>query len=147
MSDDAASPASLLSHGTPAGGGARILIEAVRRIGVGGLNDAYAASLMMGAFGLSFRRPLVLVRAMMAELARASHQSIMIAPACCCRATIAEMLLLRIVSEARDDPRRAHALIGDLCGIDRGLGILSSAQAVAQAFEDLGRPIGEVGGV
>jgi len=147
MSDDAASPASLLSHGTPAGRGARILIEAVRRIGVGGLNDAYAASLMMGAFGLSFRRPLVLVRAMMAELARASQRSIMIAPACCRRATIAEMLLLRIVSEARDDPRRAHALIGDLCGIDRGLGILSSAQAVAQAFEDLGRPIGEVGGV
>lgn len=147
MPDEAESTARLLPHNAPEETGARILLQAVRRIGVGGLNDAYAASLLMGAFGMSFRRPLVLVRAMMSELARASNRSIMIAPSCCCRMTIAEMLLLRILSEAREDPRRAHGLIGELCGVEQAFGILSSAQAVAQAFDDLGRPITDPGEV
>jgi len=141
MSDEAASTSSLLPHGAPEESGALLFLNAVRRIGIGGLGDAYAASMMMGAFGLSFRRPLVLMRALMAETARASQRSIMIAPSCCCRMTVAESILLGAVAIAREEPFAAHQRICQLCGIENAIGILSSAQAVAQAFADLGRPI------
>lgn len=141
MSDETATD-RLLPHSAPDDdSGARILLQTVRRIGVGGLNDAYAASLMMGAFGISFRRPLILARALMAELARASHQPIMIAPSCCCRMTGGEAMLLRAAALATAHPGLAHDLLCNLCGIENGIGILSSAQALGQAFADLGRPI------
>lgn len=141
MSEEIASTASLLPHGAPDESGARLFLNAVRRLGVGGLGDAYAASMMMGVFGLSFRRPLVLMRALMAEVARASQRSIMIAPSCCCRMTVAESMLLGAVAIAREEPVAAHRRLCQICGIDNAIGILSSAQAVAQAFADLGRPI------
>lgn len=137
----ATSTASLLPHGAPDESGARLFLQTVRRMGVGGLGDAYAVSLLIGAFGLSFRRPLVLTRALMAEVARASQRSIMIAPSCCCRMTLAESILLGAVATAREQPAMAHQRLCQLCGVDKALGILSSAQAVAQAFADLGRPI------
>lgn len=141
MSEHDISTARLLPHGAPDDSGAQLFLHTVRRIGVGGLGDAQAASMLIGAFGLSFRRPLVLMRALMAELARASHQSIMIAPSCCCRMTIAESILLRAVSLSCGKPRLAHEILCNLCGIESGIGILSSTQAVSQAFADLGRPI------
>jgi hypothetical protein len=141
MSEHAPITARLLPHDAPDQSGARLFLQVVRRIGVGGLDDAHAASLLIGTFGLSFRRPLVLMRALMAELARASQQSIMIAPSCCCRMTIAESMLLRAVAHAGEQPRLAHRILCELCGIEGGIGVLSSAQAVAQAFADLGRPI------
>jgi len=141
MSEPAPSTAHLLPHVTPEDSGARLFLHGVRRMGVGGLNDAHAASMMIGAFGLSFRRPLVLLRALMAELARASRQTIMIAPSCCCRMTTAESMLLGAIARAQAKPRLAHDIFCRLCGIERALGMLSSAQALAQAFADLGRPI------
>jgi len=141
MSDPAPSSASLLPYSAPDDSGARLFLLGVRRMGVGGLNDAHAANMMIGAFGLSFRRPLVLQRALMAELARASHETIMIAPACGCRMTTAESMLLGALARALAKPRLAHDVFCRLCGIDNAVGILSSAQALAQAFADLGRPI------
>ena len=143
MSEPAASTERLLPHSAPDDSGARLFLQTVRRIGVGGLNDAHAASLVIGSFGMSFRRPLVLMRALMAELARASHRSIMIAPSCCCRMTIAESMLVRAVAISCEQPRLAHERFCNLCGIESAIGVLSSAQAVAQAFADLGRPIEE----
>lgn len=140
MSEPAPSTTHLLPHSAPDDSGARLFLLAVRRIGVGGLNDASAASLMIGAFGLPFRRPLVLVRALMAELARASERTIMIAPSCC-RMTTAESMLLGAVARANGKPRLAHDIFCRLCGIDNAIGVLSSAQALSQAFADLGRPI------
>jgi hypothetical protein len=141
MSEHAESTARLLPHSAPDGSGARLFLGSVRRMGIGGLGDAQAASVLIGAFGLSFRRPLVLMRALMAELARASQRSIMIAPSCCCRMTIAESMLLRAATISREQPSRSHEILRRLCGIESAIGILSSAQAVAQAFADLGRPI------
>lgn len=141
MAEHSVSTDRLLPHRAPDDSGARLFLQAVRRMGVGGLNDAQAASMLIGVFGLSFRRPLVLMRAMMAELARASRQSIMIAPSCCCRMTIAESMLLRAVGVAVDQPRLSHGILCNLCGLESAIGILSSAQAVGQAFADLGRPI------
>jgi len=141
MSEHAESTARLLPHSTPDGSGARLFLSSVRRMGVGGLGDAQAASALIGAFGLSFRRPLVLMRALMAEMARASQRSIMIAPSCCCRMTIAESMLLGAVARSSERPRQSHDMLCHLCGMESAIGVLSSAQAVAQAFADLGRPI------
>lgn len=141
MTEHVESIARLLPHSAPDDSGARLFLHGVRRIGVGGLGDAQAASMLIGAFGLSFRRPLILLRALMAELARASHRSIMIAPSCCCRMTIAESMLLRTTVFSREQPRLAHDILCHLCGVDSAIGVLCSAQAVSQAFADLGRPI------
>ena len=141
MSESPPSTAHLLPHVTPEDSGARLFLHGMRRIGVGGLNDAHAANMMIGAFGLSFRRPLVLLRALMAELARASHQPITIAPSCACRMTTCESMLLGALARAIEKPRLAHDIFCRLCGIGEAVGVLSSAQALAQAFADLGKPI------
>jgi hypothetical protein len=131
----------ILPHGAPPGDGARLLLHIIRRMGAGGINDAHAVNALIGAFGLSFRRPLVLSRAMMAELSRASSRSILIAPACCGRMTGAESVIISAVAQACDSPASAHELLCMICGVPTCLGLLSSTQAVALAFADLGRPI------
>jgi hypothetical protein len=141
MSEPAQQTTGLLPYITPDTGGARLFLHGVRLMGVGGLNDAHAACMMIGAFGLSFRRPLVLLRALMAELARGSSRTIMIAPNCCARMTMAESMLLDAVARAQEKPALAHDIFRRLCGIDEASAMLSGAQALAQAFADLGRPI------
>ena len=141
MAQHAESLSHLLPHTAPDITGTRLFLQVVRRMGVGGLNDAHAANMLISVFGLSFRRPLILTRALMAELARASTCSIMIAPSCCCRMTLAESMLVRAVAQSHDDPHGAHRTLCRLCLIEQGIGVLSSAQAVALAFADLGRPI------
>lgn len=141
MTSKAAPIADILPVHTPEGDGVRLFLHSMRRMGIGGLNDAQAANAMIGQFGISFRRPLVLMRALMAEMARVSERSIMIAPACCCRMTMGESMLLDAVSGSRESPRAAHAMFRALSGADNCLGLLSSAQAVAQAFADLGQPL------
>lgn len=141
MADQAGPISDILPHGAPADDGARLLLHAIRRMGLGGINDAHAANAIIGAFGLSFRRPLVLMRALMAELSRASKRSIVIAPSCCVRMTAGEALLVQAVAIAVEAPHEAHRRLCGICGISNCLGLLSSAQAVAQAFADLGRPI------
>lgn len=120
---------------------ARLLLFAIRRMAIAGLDDAHAAHAIFAHFGMSYRRPLVLIRAMMAEIARASQQTVKVAPCCCLRMTSDEATLLKIVEEAADHPRRAHALLTDLMGTPDCLGVLTTAQAVGQAFADLGKPL------
>src|SRR4051812_45479158 len=124
MADNAEPLSHLLPHIAPDVTGTRLFLQVVRRMGVGGLNDAHAANTLIGVFGLSFRRPLVLTRALMAELARASTASIMIAPSCCCRMTLAESILVRAVARSHDDPHGAHRALCRLCRIDQGIGVL-----------------------
>jgi hypothetical protein len=141
MGERTGSISEILPHGAPPGDGARLLLHIIRRMGTGGINDAHAVNTLIGAFGLSFRRPLVLMRAMMAELSRASTRSILIAPACCGRMTGAESAIVGAVTHACESPAASHAALCMICGVPACLGLLSSAQAVAQAFADLGRPI------
>ncbi len=121
---------------------ARLLIYSIRRMAEGGLKDAFAANAMLSLFGARSRRPLLLLRALMAEMARSSQRQITLAPCCCMRTTSAEAELLMIIGTALDRPRFAHARLCSLLGVEHNLGVLSSAQALAQAFADLGRPIG-----
>lgn len=137
--------AELLPHPRPASAQARLLLFTVRRIAAGGLDDAHAASALLMHFGLGFRRPLVLLRALMAELSRVSRRTLALAPCCCHRITADEAILLQIVETALCDPRGAHARIGVMLGIGVGatdcLGALTSAQALSSAFADLGWPL------
>ena len=119
----------------------RLFIYAVRRMAQGGLNDAFAANAFLSLFGARSRRPLILLRALMAEMARTSHNQIIVAPCCCRMMTAQEAELLLIVSESRERARFAHARICELLGVDHALGVLSSAQALAQAFGDLAHPL------
>jgi len=133
---------TILLRPVPACGNARMLVYAMRRMAVGGLNDAFAANALLSLFGARARRPTMLLRAMMAEIARSSQRQIVIAPCCCRMLTHAEAEMLLILTNAQDRPRFAHARICSLLESEHALGVLSSAQAVAQAFSDLGRPIG-----
>lgn len=119
----------------------RTLLFAMRRMAMGGLNDAHATHAMFSTLGRSHRRPLVLLRALMAELARCSRNRILVAPCCCGRMTHGEAMLMGALGVAGTDARRAHNRLSMLLGTSDCLGALSSAQALAQAFEDLGRPL------
>jgi hypothetical protein len=132
---------TMLLHPVPESPHARLYIYAMRRMAQGGLNDAFAANAMLSLFGTRSRRPLLLLRALMAEMARNSQRQIIIAPCCCRMMTAAERELMLILVAAQDRPRFAHGRICHLLGVEHALGVLSSAQAVAQAFSDLGRPL------
>ncbi|MDO7842641.1 DUF6628 family protein [Sphingomonas immobilis] len=121
---------------------ARLALFAMRRIGAHGLNDAVAAQALVHGFGRDFRRPLTLIRALMADLASASTMPIAIAPVCCGRMTPSERTLVTILARCETQPDSAAVLLGDLLGVRRADGVLASATAVAAAFADAGRPIG-----
>lgn len=125
----------------PGGYGNRLFLYVLRRMATAGVNDAHAANAMLGAFGRSYRRPLVLMRAMMLELARSATRKILVAPCCCARMTADEGLLMHAIGTALQDPHGAYDRVSTLLGSDDALGALTCLQAVAQAHGDLGRPL------
>eukprot|EP01037_Dinobryon_pediforme_P021865 gene21865-22849_t len=133
--------AATLPNAMPHDPNARLLLFAFRRLGAHGLNDAHAAHVLLEAFGEGFRRPLLLLRTMMADLARTATCPIAIAPCCCTRMTGAEATMLTIVARAETAPGTARLLLGDLIGVRRPDGVLASVTALAQAFADAGRPV------
>lgn len=138
----ASSPAGqALPHLLPACENARIAVFALRRIGAHGLADARAAHALFIAFGESFRRPLTLLRAFMADVAATATLPVAIAPCCCPRMTAAEDALLTALARAEIRPDSAALLLADLLGVRRADGVLAAATAVAAAFADEGRPI------
>lgn len=135
--------AASLPSPMPSDPNSRLLLFAFRRLGAHGLNDAQTANTMLHAFGAGFRRPLLLLRAMMADLAHTATCPIAIAPCCCMRMTSSEATMLTIVARAESAPEAAHLLLGDLIGVRRADGVLASVTALAQAFADAGRPVAE----
>ena len=133
--------AASLPNPMPQDANARLLLFAFRRLGAHGLNDAHTAHAMLQGFGEGFRRPLLLLRTMMADLARTATCPIAIAPCCCMRMTGAEATILTIVARAETAPDAARLLLGDLIGARRPDGVLASITALAQAFADAGRPV------
>ena len=130
-----------LPYALPACPNARIALFALRRMGAQGLHDARASHALFTAFGQEFRRPLVLMRALMADLAGTAAGTIAIAPCCCARMTAAERTMLTILARVETAPDTARLLIGDLLGVRRVDAVLASVAAVATAFADDGRPI------
>ena len=130
-----------LPYALPACPNARIALFALRRMGAQGLHDARASHALFTAFGQEFRRPLVLMRALMADLAGTAAGTIAIAPCCCARMTAAERTMLIVLARVETAPETARYLLGDLLGVRRVDAVLASAAIVATAFADDGRPI------
>lgn len=133
--------ATALPHVLPACPHARIALFAIRRMGAHGLADARAAHTLFTVFGQDFRRPLILMRTLMADLASHASGQIAIAPCRCARMTVAEAALMTILAQMEMAPGKAHFLMSDLLGVRRVDGVLASAAAVSAAFADEGRPI------
>ncbi|HEU4961488.1 MAG TPA: DUF6628 family protein [Sphingomonas sp.] len=131
-----------LPHALPDEPNARLALFAIRRLGAHGLNDALAAHCFMTTFGEGFRRPLMLMRAFMHELAGAATHPITIAPCCCARATPSEAALVTVLARAATAPGSARLLLVDQLGTRAAEGVLACATALAAAFADAGRPIG-----
>ena len=127
---------------SPDTSGARLALLAIRRLGAHGLDDAHTAQAFVAAFGNNFQRPLVLMRALLADLAQSANRPISIAPCCCARMTGAEAAILAALARAADRPHAARLLLGDLIGVRHPDGVLASAEAVAAAFADAGLPLG-----
>ena len=142
MSASISELSSLLPGSAPECGNRRLLLYSFRRMAAHGLNDAHAAHAMLTIFGRSYRRPLVLLRALAAELSRASNRKLLIAPCCCPRTTAAETVLVEAIAASLADPHAAHEAMTAMLGVRECIGALGSAQALAQSFADLGRPLG-----
>ncbi len=135
--------ADLLPHTAPASPYARLLLFGIRRMAAGGIDDAHAAHAFFTGFGLGYRRPLILTRALMAEVSRVSAIKLVVAPCCCPRVSVAEHELLRIVATATADPQGAHDALAGLLKVRDCLGLVTSAQAVAASFSDQGMPLND----
>ncbi len=125
----------------PDDAGARLLLFGVRQMGMHGLADACAANAFVTAFGKGFQRPLVLLRALMAEMAETSTGPIQIAPWCCPRMTASEAMLLTVLGRVREQPEVAALLLRDLLGVREANGTLTTAHALSNAFADMGLPL------
>lgn len=121
--------------------GSRLFLFTLRRMASAGVDDAHAANALLGHFGKSYRRPLILMRAMMLELSRVSNRRISVAACCCTRITPDEARLLEAVATAQVTPHAAYENLSAVLDTPVALGALTCAQAVAQSFADLGRPI------
>lgn len=119
----------------------RLLLFIVRRLAAHGLNDAHAANAMLCSFGMSYRRPLLLLRAFMMELARASHRSITVAPCCAARMTLDEGRIMAALTEAGSHHKSAARHLRHVTGEAGVFPALSAAMALSDAFKDLGRPL------
>lgn len=134
---------ALTLHDMPACDNARLFLFVFRRMGAHGLNDAIAAHAMLRVFGKAYRRPLMLMRALMADVATQTNVTIAIAPCCFTRITHAEVAMLTVIARAERQPAVAALLLSDLLGVRHIDGLLASATAVAGAFADAGHPVAE----
>lgn len=133
--------ALLVPHPAPDQKTARTLLIALRRIAAGGIDDASAANLLIGAFGMGYRRPLMYLRVLMQEISRVSQQPISVAPCCCPRMTEGEAAILLAIDSGTAHPQVARAALARVTGTLDLSPALSVAQALGTALEDLGRPI------
>jgi hypothetical protein len=108
---------------------------------VGSINDAHAAHAIFTGFGLSYRRPLMLLRALMAEVSHVANATLRVAHCCCPRMTGDEAILLDSIAEAARRPVQSHERLCGLLQVPTCPSVLASGEAVAVAFTDLGMPL------
>ncbi|MHA6719288.1 DUF6628 family protein [Sphingomonas sp. RS6] len=125
----------------PEDAGARLLLFAIRQTGAHGLSDASTAHAFVVAFGKHFRRPLVLVRALMQEMSAMAGGPVQIAPWCCPRMTAPEAALLDALGKVRTNPMGAQLLLADLLSVRDASGLLPTAHALAETFAQLMLPL------
>jgi hypothetical protein len=133
--------AHILPHPAPADQSTRMLLIAARRMAVHGLHDASAAMLMVQAFGIHFRKPLVLLRAFLMETSAAASGDIRIAPCCLPRMTEQEGAMLGAIAHATTHPDLAATHLARVIGQVAPGGLFTTAQALSMALEECGRPV------
>ncbi|MBP7952345.1 MAG: hypothetical protein KAZ17_02545 [Sphingorhabdus sp.] len=121
----------------------RLLLTIFRRMGAHSLRDAAACNMMMQHLGSAYRRPYLLMQAMMLDLSRHCRINLTIAPSCCRRMTTDEAQLIAIITATETNPQRAMTLLSDLTGNAECHAILATIDAVKEAFASLGRPLVE----
>jgi len=117
------------------------LLRVVRHMAIGGVNDARAASMLFNQYGRNHRRLLILMRAMMLELAHTSHRQIKLAPPCCGRITRDEAIMLSALGHGEEAFSAAHEEACALLAREDALGAATCFQAVASCLADLGTPL------
>jgi hypothetical protein len=125
----------------PDNAGLCLILRMIRRMTAHGLHDAQASLLAIEGFGQGFRRPLVLLRAFVAELAHCSHRRITMAPGCALRMTLDEARLLGVLATASHNPACARAHLRALADRHDVSNPFSAGLALASALADLGRPL------
>ena len=121
----------------------RSILFAVRRMAAHGIHDVSATWLMIDLFSTRFRRPLVLLRAFLLELAHAASGSISIAPCCAPRMTEDEGLLMLTLSAASNDRAAAEDALVRLTGSTFVFEPLSAAVVFGRVLEE--RPLAKPG--
>ncbi len=119
----------------------QLFLKVARFMAIGGINDARAAALLLGCFGRNYRRPLILIRALVLEIARVSERRIQLAPPCSIRMTRDEALMLRALGREEWQIERGHADACELLATSSALGAATCFQAVSACFSDLGAPL------
>ena len=128
--------ACLLPLPLPDGRVERSILFAVRRMAAGGVHDVNAAWLMLDLFSTGFRRPLVLLRTFMLELAHASQGPIRFAPCCAPRMTGDEGLILHVLRTSADDLPSAEEMLMLLTGNANVFEPLSAAAVFGRAVSE-----------
>jgi hypothetical protein len=139
MTPHAISP--LLPHAAPASPDLRLILYGIRRMAAGGIGDAHAAHAFFTSFGLHYRRPLVLLRAFVAEVARTGAARLAIGPCCCPRMTHSERALLAGITDAGAAQQEPDRRFARLLKVESCSAVVDHAQALARCFADLGRPL------
>lgn len=132
---------AILPYPLPEDAMQRLALAALRRMGAHGIRDACAALLFIEAFGLHFRKPLVLARAFMVELARASCSTIRLAPCCALRMTEDEARMVGVLATAASNPSCAARHLAQLAGTEEVAAPLSAAAAFNDTLASLGQPL------
>ena len=90
---------------------------------------------------MAYRRPLLFLRILLAEVSRVAERQITIAPCCCSRMTEGEAMFLMIINSARAQPESARAILARMTGSLDCRPVLSIVQALADALDDIGYPL------
>jgi hypothetical protein len=112
------------------------VLFAVRRMAAHGLRDVSAAWLMLDLFSTGFRRPLVLLRAFMLELAHAATGPIRVAPCCAPRMTEHERWIILALFRSADDLASGEDALAHLTGRAGALELLSAAAVFARSVRE-----------
>ena len=112
----------------------RSVLFAVRRMAAHGVRDVSAAWLILDLFSTGFRRPLVLLRAFMLELAHAATGPIRVAPCCAPRMTEHEGLIMLTLFGAARDMASAEDALARLTGNSHVFEPLSAAAVFGRAI-------------
>lgn len=127
----------LLPYPMPGDPDTRIVLFAVRRMAIHGLRDADAARAVFVAYGLGYRRPLALLRALLTEMAQEARRTISVAPCCAPRMTRDEQAILGLLA----DPATGRAALASTLGRADAIRSLDLARALTEALGSAGRPV------